>query len=324
MLNLSLACRGYELTTNLMNGRVKPEGIDLNYVMIDYPAETFKRMLTYNDFDCSEMSLANYLSTFELNRRYIAIPIFPARAFRHSYLFVNTDSGVNKPERLVGKKIGIFPGYFTTMAVWIRGILKDEFDVNPTEVTWISAKEERVEIQVPKGLNLRRAPQNESVFDMLVDGTIDALISPLVPISYLENSKVERLFPDFEFSESEYFRRTGIFPIMHTIVIRESVFEKNPWVAVSLSRAFEEAKKMYYKQRDNSIGDLHAFAWIRALYERERKLFGADAYPYGLEPNRKVLETFIRYSIDQGVISRRIEPSELFAKNTIDPYYMSY
>ena len=325
VLELSLACRAYEITRPLMEGRVKLEGVSLNYVPIDFPAETFRRMLKHEDFHASELSLANYLEVNESERgKFTAIPIFPSRSFRHSYIFVNKSSGIVKPEQLAGKSVGIFPGYFITAAVWMRGILKDEYDVRPSQMRWFAAKEERVNRSPPKDVELQVIPPGESIFDLLIQGRVDALISPLIPQTLLENPNVSRLFEDYLAKEQEYFRRTGIFPIMHTVAIRGKVLEENPWVAASLAKGFQASKQLYYEDRDESIGDLHAFPWIRAQYESDRKIFGKDPYPYGLKANRKTLQTFISYAIDQGAVSSHVEPEQLFAENTVDSYYMKY
>ena len=322
-MRLTLACWDYDRTRALMDGTVAPDGIELVY--LNQPVEeTFFRMMRYGEFDCSEMSLSSYTASLQKeNPPFIAIPAFPSRFFRHSCIFVSAKSGIRKPEELKGKRVGV-PEYQMTAPVWIRGILSDDYGVKVTDVEHFSGgeeepgRDEKLALDLPKDIRLRPIGTNQTLSRMLADGELDALITARAPSTFPE--KAHRLFPNYADVEKEYYRRTKLFPIMHTVVIRRDVYAKNPWVAQSLYKAFTEAKAKAYALYDQTAALPAMLPWLVSHTEEIRKEMGDDWWPYGLEPNRKVLETFLRYHHEQGLSRRRFAPEELFAPETLKAF----
>lgn len=284
-LNLTLACEDYDRTRPLRDGSVKPEGIDLNYLVLPVE-EIFWRMLRYEEFDVAELSMGAFLVDASRGRRpFVAIPVFPSRTFRHRCIFVNVTSGIERPEDLRGKRVGV-PEYTMTASVWLRGLLQHEYGVAPEEIHWFQGGEEqpgrkdRVEFDPPPKVRLGVIPEDRTLNEMIESGEIDALMSPRMPSCFLSGSpKVRRLFPDFKRVEMDYFRKTGIFPLMHTVVIRMGVYEKNPWVAQSLYKAFCEAKDLCFSQIYDSNVLRNSLPWTIADYEETRLLMGGDYWP---------------------------------------------
>ncbi|MCD6040451.1 MAG: 4,5-dihydroxyphthalate decarboxylase [Burkholderiales bacterium] len=325
-LRLTLACWDYDRTRALIDGSVRPDGIELIY--LNQPVEeTFFRMMRYREFDCSEMSLSSYVASLQANDPpFIAIPAFPSRYFRHSCIFISAKSGIREPADLKGKRIGV-PEYQMTAPVWIRGILSDDYGVKVTEVEHFSGgeeepgRDEKLKIDVPQSIRLRAIPGDKTLSRMLADGELDALVTARAPSTFhKEPDKVKRLFPDYVEKEKEYFRRTKIFPIMHTVVIRRDVYEKNPWVAQSLYKAFVDAKARMMALYGQTAAMPAMLPWAHAAVEEARREIGEDWWPYGLEPNRHVLDTFLRYHHEQGLSKRRFTPDELFARETLTSY----
>jgi 4,5-dihydroxyphthalate decarboxylase len=326
MLRLTLACWDYDRTRALIDGSVAPEGIELIY--LNQPVEeTFFRMMRYREFDCCEMSLSSYAASLHSeNPPFIAIPVFPSRFFRHSCIFVSAKSGIRKPEELKGKRVGV-PEYQMTAPVWIRGILSDDYGVKVTDVEHFSGGEEepgrveKLKLDVPSAIKLRAIPVDKTLSRMIADGEIDALVTARAPSTFTSRpDAVKRLFPNYMEVEKDYYRRTKIFPIMHTVVIRRDVYATNPWVAQSLYKAFTEAKAKAYALYDQTAALPAMVPWLIAQLEEARREMGADWWPYGLEPNRAVLETFLRYHHEQGLSKRRLSPEELFARETLESF----
>ena len=241
-LQLTLACGPYDRTLALQDGSMKPDGIELTYVARQ-PAEIFWRMLQYQEFDVSELSLSNYTSLVDSGRcPFMAIPVFPSRVFRHGYVFVNTKCGINKPADLVGKRGGV-PEYTMTAAVYARGMLEHEYGVSPSQVEWVQGRAERIERRLPPDVRVTPAPIGQDLGELLDWGEIDFLVTANNPASFRRGSaNVARLFPDYKSVEQDYYRRTRIYPIMHTVVIRREIYDAHPWVALSLYQAFCAAK----------------------------------------------------------------------------------
>jgi 4,5-dihydroxyphthalate decarboxylase len=325
-LRLTLACWDYDRTRALADGTVRPDGVELLYLTRPVE-ETFFRMLRYQEFDASEMSLSSYVASLDReNPPFIAIPAFPSRFFRHSCIFVSARSGIRKPEDLKGKRIGV-PEYQMTAPVWIRGILSDDYQVRITDVEHCSGgeeepgRDEKLKLDLPPGIRLRPIPADKTLSRMLADGEIDALVTARAPSTFRkEPDKVRRLFPDYVELEKAYFRRTRIFPIMHAVVLRREVYEKNRWVARSLYQAFVEAKARAYALYDQTAALPAMLPWSVAHVEEARREMGDDWWPYGLAPNRHVLDTFLRYHHEQGLSKRRFSPEELFAKETLEAF----
>jgi 4,5-dihydroxyphthalate decarboxylase len=318
-LELSLACWDYDRTRALADGRVKPAGIALRYLPIGMP-ESFFRMLRYGEFSISEMSLSWYARTVFLDPRpFMAIPVFPSRMFRHGCIFINADSGIREPKDLVGRRVGL-PEYQITAAVWLKGILADHHDVPVNSVTYYTGglkQPGRTEtpMSLPDDIRIVPIGDRRTLGEMLEAGEIDALYTAEPPVEFVRGSeRIRRLFADFEEVERAYLESTGIFPIMHTIVIRWDVYQRDPWVARSLTDAFVAAQRLAYEDLDEIVALKTMLPWLPAHVESTRALFGtSDYWPYGLERNRETLRTFLRYSHEQGLTPRQLEPEELFA-----------
>jgi len=325
-IRLTLACWDYDRTRALADGSVQPAGIELVY-LTQPVEETFFRMMRYREYDCSEMSLSSYVASLnQPEPPFIAIPAFPSRFFRHSCIFVSTKSGIRKPEDLKGKRIGV-PEYQMTAPVWIRGILSDDYGVKVTDVEHLSGgeeepgRDEKLKINVPSTIRLKPIPGDKTLSRMIADGEIDALVTARAPSTFHKQpDKVARLFPDYVEVEKAYYRRTKIFPIMHTVVIRRDVYAKHPWVAQTLYKAFTEAKAKAYELYDQSAALPTLLPWTVAQAEDVKREMGADWWPYGLAANKTVLDTFLRYHHEQGLSKRRFAAEELFAPETLESY----
>ncbi len=317
-LLLTLACEDYDRTRPLKDGRIKAEGIELNYLAMPVE-EIFWRMMKYEEFDVSELSMGAFLTAAARGRRpFVGIPVFPSRSFRHRCVFVHTAARIEKPEYLRGKRVGV-PEYSMTAAVWLRGLFEHEYGVPPREIHWIQAGEEepgrkdRVDFEMPSGIRIE-IRSDRTLNEMIESGEIDAMISPRMPTCFVEHSpRVRRLFPNYRQVEMDYFRRTGLFPIMHAIVIKRSVYEKAPWVAQALYKAFCAAKELCMKQLyDTNILRI-SLPWTSAEYEETRDLMSEDYWPYGLSSNRHNLQTLHGYLCEQGLIRQKLNLDEWFA-----------
>ena len=325
-MRLTLACWDYDRTRALQEGRVLVEGVELTYLPLRVE-ETFWRMLRYQEFDAAELSLGSYLMAREKGYpRLIAIPVFPSRAFRHSCIYINTDSGIKEPKDLAGKKVGV-PEYQITMAIWARGILQHEYGVKPEQMKWFTGgeehpgREDKIRHDLPPNLDIRPIGPEQTLSSMLERGELDAVISAHMPSPFVRRSpKVRRLIQNFRVVERDYYRRTKIFPTMHTVALREEVYEKNPWVAQSLCKAFAESKRICQESMYEFSALKYMLAWSIAEMEEEREIFGEDLWPYGLEANRHVLEALVQYAHEQGLIKKLPDVKALFAPNTLDDF----
>lgn len=325
-IHLTLACWDYDRTRALQEGKVQVEGVDLTYLPLRVE-ETFWRMLRYQEFDAAELSMGSYLMARDKGfPRFVAIPVFPSRAFRHSCIYINTDSGIKEPRDLVGKRVGV-PEYQITMAIWVRGILQHEYGVQPEKMKWFTGGEEhpgrqdKIKHDLPQGIDIRPIGPNQTLSSMLEQGEIDAMISAHMPSPFVRRSpKVRRLITNFREVERDYYRRTQLFPIMHTVALREDTYEKYPWVAQSLCKAFSEAKKLCQESMYEFSALKYMLAWSIAEMEEEKEIFGEDLWPYGLEANRHVLETLLRYAHEQGLIKKQLDLRSLFAPNTLEEF----
>ena len=325
-LRLTLACWNYDRTRALQDGRVRADGIKLNY--LDLPVEeTFFRMLRHHEFDVAEMSLSSYtVSLMKPEPRFVAIPVFPSRFFRHSCIFVHSASGIREPKDLIGKRVGT-PEYQMTAPVWIRGILADEYAVPVDAVTYCTGGEEetgrseKLNLDLPANIKVQPIGPNDTLSAMLRDGKIDALYTARMPSSFRPgDGRVRRLFDDYVGVEREYFRRTRIFPIMHVVAMRRDVYEQNRWIAQSLYKAFCAAQRLTYADLEETAAQKVMLPWTGAYVEEARREMGDDFWPYGFEANRDVLTTFLRYHHEQGLSRRRLEPAELFAPETLESF----
>ena len=318
-LSLSVACDKNDRTQSLFDGNVSPVGVDATFLPLQIE-HIFWRMSQNKDFDASEMSLSTYITLRSQGvDDLIAIPVFPSRYFRHSCLFVNTGSGIEEPEDLKGANVGI-PEYQMTAALWIRGMLQHEHGVHTSEMNWFQGgleepgREQMADLDLPPEISVEHVP-NESLSDMLGDGTIDALVTARSPSSF-ESDAVERLFPNYREVEMDYYARTGMFPIMHTIVLRKQVYEEHQWVAVELLDAFTESKDRGLDRMDDSGALKVALPWLHSELEATRELMGEDYWPYGVDANRTELEAMVQYAHEQGLTEEKLSVDELFAPST--------
>lgn len=304
-MQLTLACGRYDRTQALIDGRVRPEGVELDYLALK-PGETFWRQLNHEEFDASEMSLSSYsILRSEGDERFIAIPVFPSRIFRHSAVYLPSDSPISSPGELKGKRIGV-GDYQMTAAVWVRGFLQHDYGVRPEDVSWIAGKPIRA-IRPPEGVRLDFT--DEPLEALLERGQIDALVSVVLPRHL--GSKVRRLFPDFRAVEADYHRRTGIFPIMHTLALKRSVYERNPWLAVSLYKAFCSARDLAARWRYDTDALAVSVPWLIDEIEKSRGV----AWDYSIEGSRPTLEALVQYLDEQKLTRRRVKVEELFVPN---------
>ena len=310
-LELTLACGPYESVRALIEGTVAPDGVQFTVLTNMDSSTRHWRMLRNREFDVCELSMSSYLVAKDQGYPLTAVPVFLHRRFRHGFIFVNSAAGISEPTDLIGKRIGV-KTFQTTAILWIRGILESEYGVDHTKVTWVTELEEDVEFNPAAGLSLERAPAGLTVEDMLVDGEVDAVLHPdLIDPILNGDSRVGRLFENYHEVELDYFRRTGIFPIMHVTAIRQELIEEHPWLPINLNRAFEASKEVAYKRLANPR--VIPLAWFRSYLDEERELFGGDPWEYGLsERNRHNLETAIGYSHKCGLISRKLSVDELF------------
>jgi 4,5-dihydroxyphthalate decarboxylase len=323
-LALSLAVGLYDRTFAIFDGQAPIEGCAINAVPL-LPEEAFHRAFKHHEFDITEMSLSSHtVRVARGDAHYVGVPAFTSRVFRHSGIYIRTDRGVRRPEDLNGKVVGV-PEYQQTANVWIRGILQDEHGIAAKDIAWRSGgieepgRGERTPIKLPAEIDLQEVPRERTLSDMLAKGEIDAMMTARAPSVFTRGTpNVDRLFPDYVPVEAAYFERTKIFPIMHLIGIRRSLVEQHPWLPVSVFKAFAKAKEMALEDL-GLIGHLATtLPWPVAELERARRLMGHDFWSYGIDANRHVLETLMRYTLEQGLVSQRLPVEALFAPSTLD------
>lgn len=323
-LKISLGCCDYDRTRALFDGRVGIESCDVLATPIE-PEEAFHRAFRFEEFDISELSLSSHtLMTARGENRYVGIPAFVSRLFRHSGIYIRTDRGIARPEDLQGRTIGL-PEYQITANVWIRGILKDDYGIDPASIHWRrggveeAGRGERAPLALPPGIDLQQVPEGKTLSGMLAAGELDAVISARAPSCFSRGAPhVARLFDDYPAVEADYFRRRAIFPIMHIIGIRTTLVERHPWLPVSVFKAFSQAKDLAMAELAQ-IGHLFvSLPWGVASCEAAKSLMGADYWSYGYEQNRHALDTFCRYHHDQGLSSQVVDSASLFARSTLD------
>jgi 4,5-dihydroxyphthalate decarboxylase len=321
LLPITLACWTYDRVAPLRTGRVLIEGVDLNMIQMGVE-EMFYRIFHHHEFDVVEMSLSSYMMARSNGEwEYEAIPVFLSRMFRHSAIFTRADCGIDKPADLKGRCIGV-PEYAQTAAVTARGILQDEYGVSPRDLTWYTGgleqpgRHEKFPLNIP-GVTIHHVT-DRSLSEMLEAGEIDALVSARNPSCFGRNPNIVRLFRQHVATEQDYYRRTGVHPIMHTVGVRTALLHKHPWLAVSLSKAFEAAKKICLEEIDGTGGAAMAsLPWMTDYVEETRNIMGPDFWPYGFKHNEKALRTAARWSHEQGLTPELLDPSRLFARSTL-------
>jgi 4,5-dihydroxyphthalate decarboxylase len=310
-LPLTLACGNYEIARPLIDGTVEVDGVELNILTHNDSATRHWRFLRNQEFDVAEVSGSSYLAARDNDWPFRAIPVFLHRRFRHGFMFINTGKGISKPSDLKGRTIGV-KTLMTTAILWMRGILQNEYGVPLNSIEWVAELDDDVQVTLPPDIKVRRLSDNESIETMLADGKLDAVFhSDLIKPFLAKDPRVARLFPDPKAEEVAYFKKTGIFPIMHVMGIRQSVAEQHPWLAVNLFKAFNEAKSLAMKRMQNPR--IVPLAWYRDVWEEQEQLLGPDPWEYGLsEKNCKNLETLVGYSYEQGLIKKRPTLEHLF------------
>lgn len=323
-LPLTLACWGYDRVEPLASGAVQADGIELT--VLNQPVEeTFFRMMRHAEFDVAEMSLSSY--TVSLSRpdpKFIAIPVFPSRLFRHSSIYVSQRSGIREPKDLIGRRIGT-PEYQLTAPVWVRGILADEYGVTAENVEHLTGgietpgRVEKIALQLPPSIRVSNIGPERTLNRMLLEGGIDAMFTPRAPSCLKTHpAEIRRLFENHAEVERDYYRRTRIFPIMHTVVIRRDLYRAHPWIAQNLFKAFAEAQRRTYADLAEMAALKVMLPWLSTHVEDTKRELGDDWWSYGVAKNRHVLDTFLRYHHEQGLSPKRLKPEDLFAAETLE------
>ena len=318
-LHLTLATTDYDHVRDLHSGTVRPDGIVLTAFTLPVE-EVFFRFIKNREWDVSEMSFGKFIGFASQDASpFIGIPVFPSRVFRHSAFYVRSDRGIASPKDLEGKTVGI-PEWAQTAGIYARGFLAETAGVDLRKIKWVQAgmneagREEKVEFKLPPGIQYQQR-RDTSISAMLLSGEIDAAISARVPDAFAKGGgKIARLYPDYRGEEMRYHAATGIYPIMHVIALRRAVFERYPWVAMNLFKAFNEAKARSVERIRDLTASRIPVPWAAALAEEFGKNFGDDPFPYGLEANRKTLEAFCRFAHEQGITAQRLSPDDLFPK----------
>lgn len=326
-LKLSLAIGNYDRTRPIIDGRVKIDGIDPTCMLLS-PEEMFFRAFRHQAFDISELSLSSYsISVASGNPHYVAIPVFLSRAFRHTSIYIRNDKGIEKPEDLKGKKIGIAE-YQLSANVWVRGILEDDYGIKASDITWVrggmdtAGRPEKIKVKLPSDIRVEDAPDGATLNQMLINGEIDGFIGPRSPRCFDEgHPNIVRLFTDTIATAEDYYHRTGIFPIMHVLGIRKTLADENPWLPGALLKAFSNAKTMAQEALADTSATKVTMPFVEDNLDRARKLMkSSDIWSYGVAGNVDVLKTFLRYHHDQGLSPRLVDVNELFHPSTIESY----
>ncbi len=321
-LRLTIMTGNYDRIDPLRDGRVQVEGCEINYLCMG-PEEGFYRAFTNKEFDVTELSFSSYIISRSRGiSNYIAVPVFLSRMFRHSAIYIRRDAGIRTPEDLKGRAVGV-PVYAMTASLWVRGMLADEYGVMPGDVTWLTGGLEepgrygKFPLNLPPHIKVEAIPTDRTLSDMLKRGEITALVSARAP-SCFDGKDVVRLFPDFRAKEKEYYRKTRLFPIMHGLAIREDLAKSEPWLPSSIYKAFLEAKRITMED-NREVAALKVTApWIAAELEETEQLMGHDFWTYGFKQNLAELEVMTRWSFEQGLAVRHLDPKELFHPATLE------
>ena len=323
-LSLSVAVGPYDRTRALIDGSVQIDGVEPTCMTLP-PEEIFFRALRHAEFDICELSLSSFtVKTAQGGGPYVGVPAFVSRMFRHTSIWVRTDR-IKKPEDLKGKRVGL-PEYQLTANVWARAVLEEDYGVKPSDIHWIrggiedSDRPEKITISVPKDVRLDNAPAGKSISRLLADGEIDGFIAPRPPSLPRNTPNVGWLFPDPAATASDYFKRTGIFPIMHLVGVRRTLVEQHPWLPGAVYKAFSQAKDKAIDMLADPSASKATLPFLEERVAQARALMGDDFWPYGLEANRKTLEAFLRHHHSQGLSARLVKPEELFHPGTLESF----
>lgn len=326
-LGVSIAVGDYDRTRPLADGSVVIDGVKPRFLLLS-PEEMFFRAFRHADFDVCELSLSSFtVRTARGDNPYVGIPVFPSRAFRHTSIVVRRDRGIDSPQDLKGRRIGT-PEYQLSACVWARGILQDEHGVRPEDIIWVRGgmedpgRIEKISLDLPPAVRLESAAPDRTLSGMLAAGEIDGIIGPRVPSCFADRkANVGWLFKDTVHAASQYFQRTGIFPIMHVIGVRRTLVERHPWLPATLLKAFTAAKTQALQHLADTSAAKVTLPFVEEQLVAARALLGEDFWSYGFTPaNRKVLETFLGYHHAQGLSSRRVSPEDLFHPSALELY----
>lgn len=321
-LRLSMALSHYDRHIPLFDGSVKADGVDLEVLEVGqshplrHGQDRHERMLQKSEFDICELSLSSYLIAKSRGMPFTAIPVFPRRLFSLSQMWVNRNAGISSPQDLVGKKVGLST-FQTTLSVLAKGDLQSEYNVPWREIDWYISKDEAVPLKPLEGVKMQLLKPGEKIGAMLEKGEVHALMVPHPPKEALRgNGNIRRLFADPKAEEARYFQKNGYYPIMHVVAFKDALLAKDPWLPTSVMAVFAKAKDMCMEYYDDP--NWSRFVWGRHLFEEERRVFGDDPWPHGVKKNRANLERFISYSLDQGLLDKKLRVEELFAESTLD------
>lgn len=324
-LQLSIAMGDYDRTRPLIDGRVQIDGVDPVYMTL-YPEEMFFRAMRSQDFDICELSFSSYtVKTAKGDCPYVAVPVFLSRAFRHTSIYVRKDR-ISQPSDLKGKRIGL-PEYQLSANVWARAILQDDYGVSPEDVIWVRGgietpgRPEKIPLQLPAGVRLESAPADRTISQMLDSGEIDGFMAPRPPSAQaLRNPKVGWLFDDPTEAARDYYKRTGIFPIMHVVGVRKSLCERHPWLPAAVFKAFSQAKELALQALSDTSATKVTLPFVEEQLKAARETLGEDFWSYGVAPNRVTIDTFLRHHHAQGLSCRRLQLDEVFHPATYETY----
>lgn len=324
-LQLSVAVGNYDRVRPLMDGAVQIDGVDPVFMNLP-PEEIFFRAFRTMDFDICELSMSSFtVKVAARNCPYVGVPAFVSRAFRHNSIYVRRDR-IKSPADLKGRRIGL-PEYQLTACVWARIILEDDHGVKPADVVWVRGgiehpgRPEKIAIKLPSDVRMEDAPEGTTISELLERGDIDAFIAPRAPsLARKTNPHIGWLFPDPIAAGRDYFKRTGIFPIMHITGIRRELAERHPWLPAAVFKAFQQAKAKCLAALEDTAASKVTLPFVEEQLRAARELMGHDFWPYGLHANRKVLETFLRHHHAQGLSTRLVSPEELFHPSTHESF----
>ncbi len=315
---LTIACGDYDRTRAIKDGVIEIEGCEINYLAL-FPEEIFFRAFKYSEFDVSEISFSSYIRTIAAGTsEYVGIPAFVSRLFRHSGIYVRVGSGIEKPEDLRGKRVGL-PEYQITAVVWMRGMLQHEYGVSPSEIKWHSGGQEeagrgeRTPLRPIPGVDINAIPEDQTLVAMLKTGELDALFTARAPSSFLKRQPhIRRLFPHFRDAERKYYEKTGLFPIMHLVGIKKTLTDEHPWLATSVYKAFVGAKAIAIERLHDVNALLTTLPWLVAETERTEDVMGRDFWRYGIKENAKEIDALTTYAFEQGLVDRKLTARDLF------------
>jgi 4,5-dihydroxyphthalate decarboxylase len=325
-LQLSVAIGDYDRMRPLVDGAVQIDAVDPQFMLLE-PEEIFFRAIRHADFDICELSLSSYsVKTAAGTSAYIAVPVFPSRAFRHTAVYVRKDRGISRPADLKGKRVGV-PEYQLTANVWVRLLLKQEYGVDPAEITWVrggyeqTGRIEKVSLNLPAGIRLEDAPADKTISAMLADGSLDAVIGPRAPSCFASGDpQIGYLFADPQRAAQEWYRKTHIFPIMHVLGIRRTLAEAHPWLPSAVVKAFEQSKAIALARLNDTSATKVTLPFVEEQLAAARALMGTDFWSYGLTENRHVFQAFLQQHHAEGLSSRLLEPEELFHPASLETH----